>query len=271
VTTPGPQKANINAVAKRLAKMTDDGAPADELIAALSEAELTAINEFVEGGGDLDALVAKQASAGHLEVVDDGGTSGLKAGKAVDGFPVPAGARSTFSTSQAELFEISAPAREIIAFYKAKLRGRYALEDIPNGISIKDPESPFSFVVLTPNGDTLMLSLTRNVLAASTVKANTHNASNAIFGVIVPGKTSIIVKSETAVVLRSRMGMAELCDYFRNKYGNLPKVVSVGDPEGATPSCVIANSGGNYEWQAITAVNDPQSAGALMISISKAQ
>jgi hypothetical protein len=277
-----PKSADINAIAKRLAAAIKNNTPADELYAMFSEEEQRAIETFVEGGGDLDALVEKYAGAQAVAVPpvekdpsespepSDSGT-GLKAGKAIDGFPVPAGARSTFSTAQAELFEISAPGRDIIAFYKRQLRGRYAMEDIPNGLSIKDPDSPFSFVVLSANGDTLMLSLTRNVLAPSTEAANTHDADEAVFGVKIPGKTTIIVRSDTAVVLRSRMSMEKMCDYLRNNYGKLPKVVTVGDPDGATPSCVVANSGGDYPWQAITAVNDPQSEGALMISIAKKQ
>lgn len=265
-------------------------AEVERIMGSLTAEELTQLQKLngLDGGDDAAAMgaelgkmmqdlgKARFAVENALEVDNAGGAplvapaSTLKPGKAIDGFPVPEGANPTISTPQAELFEIQANPRDIMAFYKGQLQGRYPLEEIPNGLSIKSQESPFSFITLSPNGDAFYLSLSRNVMAPETGKASrTNPAGETVFGVDIPGDMSVIMRSEMAIVLRSRRPLAEVCTYFTDRYGRLEKVMVISDFEAATPTCVVANSGGPHPWQAISILPDPQAKGAVMISIAK--
>ena len=70
------------------------------------------------------------------------------------------------------------------------------------------------------------------------------------------------------MVMRSRKGMKHLCDFYEQRYGSLKGVMVMRNDEDATPSCTIAAAMNNdTPWMAIAIVNDPMSAGAVMISV----
>jgi tRNA A-37 threonylcarbamoyl transferase component Bud32 len=272
-----PEMANL---LTRLATRIGKGENPETVLASLSGKDLVTLQKFAEQGGDLDEVFASFEAPGddpdedgaeplETQLTDEVPTSTLQPGTPVDGFPVPAGARNTVSTPQAELFEVKAPAREIILFYRQQLQGRYPVEEIPNGLSIKSSDSPFSFVTLSANGDSFLLNLTRNVLAPETEKAGKQKDGETIFGLEIPDGCSVIVRSEQALVLRSRMALADVCAHFFSRYGGLPNVVVVNNSEADSPACVLASSNGKYEWQAVSMVPDPQSPGSVMISIAK--
>jgi serine/threonine-protein kinase len=264
-------------------------AEAARIMGTLNQAELLQLQKLGDLGegfdeaaeAKLEALVKEVgALEGVVEALDSGvppttgggvPPSSLRPGTPIDGFPVPEGARKSASTPQAELYEIQANPREVMAFYRHQLAGRYIVEDMPNGLQVKSQDSPFSFITLSANGDTFFLSLSRNVMAPETQKASRPaEGGETVFGVEIPPDSSIIMRAEMNVVLRNRKSMNELCKWFTDRYGRLEKIMVMHDPEAATPSCVLANSGGPHAWQAIAIVNDPQVQGALMISISKA-
>jgi tRNA A-37 threonylcarbamoyl transferase component Bud32 len=266
----------------RLATRIGKGENPESVLESLSGKDLVTLQRFAEQGGDLDAIFESFAAPGGAPDLDPDEEDGVEApihaevpastlqpGPPVDGFPVPAGARNTVSTPQAELFEIKAPAREIILFYKQQLSGRYTVEEIPNGLQVKNSDSPFSFITLSANGDAFLLNLTRNVLAPETEKAGKQKDGETVFGLELPDGCSVIVRSEQALVLRSRMSLADVCAHFFSRYGGLPNVVVVNNSEADSPACVLASSNGKYEWQAVSMVPDPQSPGSVMISIAK--
>ncbi len=193
-------------------------------------------------------------------------TTTLEAGEAIDGFPVPKDARLTASTTQAEVFETEITPKDAIAFFKAKLHGKYTVSDVPNGIAIAEQESPFSYVTFSPFGDRYYMMLARNALAPRPDKPK--GPPPPAFGVEFPDDASLIMKSEQATAMRSRLGFANVCDFYDKKYGGIKGVMVMRNDEGATKSCTIAAAmAQDTPWMAIAIVEDPTSAGAVMISV----
>ncbi len=194
-------------------------------------------------------------------------TTAVEAGESIDGFPLPKDAQVVTSSPQAEMYETAVPPLDVLGFYRAKLHGKYTLKDVPNGLMIEDQTSPFSYVTLTPNGDRYYLMLARNSLVPAK-KAN--GPLPAAYGVEFPPDASLIMRSEQATVARSRLGFAEVCSFYEQKYGNIKGVMVMKDPEAEQPYCTIAASTAEgIEWMAVAIVNDPMSKGAVMISVAK--
>src|SRR5690606_7320062 len=116
--------------------------------------------------------------------------------------------------------------RDVVAFYQGKLRGRYPLEAVPNGLMVKGDKSPFSFVMLQNNGDRYYLILQRNTLAPVTKPVGSLPPA---YGVEFPADATLIIRSEQAVVARSRLAVATVCEFFDTKYGALEGVMVMKD------------------------------------------
>ena len=213
-----------------------------------------------------EAPVALVPASDPSPVLEDVPTTAIEAGEPLEGFPLPKDARHMTSASQAEMYETALEPRAVIAFYKATLHGKYSVKDVPNGVMIEDEQSPFSYVVLSPNGDRYYLILQRNLLAPK--PAAPAGPPAPVFGVDFPADASLIMRSEQATVMRSRLGMKQVCDFYEAKYGALKGVMVMRDDAAATPYCTIAATmSEETAWMAIAIVNDSTSAGAVMISV----
>jgi serine/threonine-protein kinase len=192
-------------------------------------------------------------------------------GMPIDGFPIPARARITTSTPQVEMLESDLSGAAVIAFYKAKLAGRYGdLQDIPNGLMIAGAETPFSTVSVMNGADTLNIVLSRNALAKSSGPKDLSGKT--YFGVAAISDASVIAKMDNVAVLRSRKAMREVCAFYTSRYSEFTGVVTVQDVEADPPYCnMAAGADAETDWQAIAVVDDPTSKGAVMISISAKQ
>jgi len=189
----------------------------------------------------------------------------VEAGEPVDGFPIPKEVTLKNSSPQAEMYETALPPRDVIGFYKAKLHGKYALTDSPNGLMIADQGSPFSVISFSPMGDRFYLILSRNALAPPPKQAKGPPAP--AFGIEFPDDASMIMKSEQAVVMRSRKPLKEVCSFYVDKYSNLKNVTTMRNDEDATPSCTISAMESDVPWMMVAIINDTMSAGAVMISV----
>ncbi len=195
-------------------------------------------------------------------------TTTVAAGESIDGFPLPSDATSVTSTPQTEMYETANAPRDVLQFYRAKLHGKYKLKDMPNGLMIEDQNSPFSFINLSANGDRWYLMLQRNALAPASDKP--AGPLPAAFGVEFPPDASLIMRSDQAVVARSRLGFAAVCEFYDTKYGKIEGIIVMKDLEAETPYCTIAASMvEGSEWMAVAVVNDPMSKGAVMISVAR--
>jgi serine/threonine protein kinase len=247
-----------------------------------------ALKQFEGDDGQVAALLQKLAAddpqvAAMLKQLGDGGvldagheggsptegavpTTTVEEGEPIDGFPLPKGARATTSAAQMEMFETALGAREVIGFYKAKLHGKYTVKDVPNGLMVESQDSPFSYITVQPNGDVIYLVLSRNALAEKPQKPS--GPPPPAFGVEFPDDASMIVRSEQAIVMRSRKAHKELCDWYESKYGSIKGVMVMRDLESSYPSCTIAAATAeDTAWMAIAIMKDPNSAGAMMISV----
>jgi hypothetical protein len=188
----------------------------------------------------------------------------IEEGPPVDGFPVPKDVKLLASTPQAEVFETGIGPRDAIAFYKSKLSGRYRVGDVPNGIMIEGPDTPFSYVTFTPYADRFNMVLTRNALAAQPDKP--AGPPPPAFGVGFPDDATLVMKSEQAVAMRSRKPFDEVCAFYEKQFGGIKGVMVMRDDD--TPSCTIAASmAQGTAWLAVAVVKDPMSTGALLISV----
>ena len=191
-------------------------------------------------------------------------------GMPIDGFPVPARARVTTSTPQADILETDLTGREIIDFYMAKLAGRYgAVQEVPNGVMIAGEDTPFSTVSIMSMGEGLNIVLARNSMAKNAGKA-VSVAGQDFFGVTAVEESSIMIKTPDVATLRTRRPMAEVCAFYTERFGNLKGVTVLQDVEAASPYCNFA-AGPEAEtlWGGIAILPDPSSTnrGSLMISI----
>jgi len=195
-------------------------------------------------------------------------TTDLAEGMPIDGFPVPARARITTSTAQAEILETDLTAREVLTFFKAKLAGRYgALTDIPNGLMIGGDEAPFSTLSVMTMGDRLNIVLARNAMAKAATAPPSLEGKR-FFDVPAIPDASIVMKSPQVAVLRSRASMVEACRFYTEQLAALDGVTTVQDAAADTPYCNFAASAeAKTAWQGVAIVVDPTSKGALMISI----
>ncbi len=201
-----------------------------------------------------------------LEPEEDRGP--LRPGTPIDGFPVPAGARPFMSSPQAEMYEVYGDPGDVLRFYRAELRGKYALQPIPNGLSIADQASPFTAVVLTQSADGFYLTLPRNALAPASRHASDVPVGADLFGTSAPAGCSLILRQDTTVVLRSRQPLADVCRHFIDRHRGAG--VNVYETAGDTPMCQLTRMEGPADaWNAISVLNDPQSQGAVMISIMR--
>jgi serine/threonine protein kinase len=192
----------------------------------------------------------------------------LRPGAPIDGFPVPAGARPFMSSPQAEMYEVFADPADVLRFYRAELRGRYALQPIPNGVSISDPASPFTAVVLAQSADGYYLTLPRNALAPASRKAAELAADEDLFGTVAPAGSARFMRQDTTVMLRSRLPLTEVCRHFIERHRGAG--VDTFENGGDTPMCQLSrDEPPPGEWSAISVLPDPQSAGAVMISITR--
>jgi hypothetical protein len=165
-----------------------------------------------------------------------------------------------------EMFETTLAPRDLMGFYKAKLFGRYSVKDVPNGLMIEDQDSPFSYITLTPNGDSHWLIYQRNALAPKPDKPPEPLAP--AFGVEFPADATMYMRSEQAMVARSRLPFKEVCDFYEKKYGGMKGVMVMRDDQGEMPTCTVAATmAEDTKWMAVAIVNDPTSAGAVMISV----
>jgi len=99
-----------------------------------------------------------------LDTASDKPSTTIPEGRPIDDFPMPREITLTSSSPQAEMYETPLTPAELIGFYKAKLHGRFILKDIPNGLSVDDPKSPFTSITFSPYGDRYFLILARNVM-----------------------------------------------------------------------------------------------------------
>jgi serine/threonine protein kinase len=191
-------------------------------------------------------------------------TTSIPAGAPIDGFPVPREVTPTSSSPQGEVYETPLTPQEIMGFYRAKLHGVYAIKEALNGLLIDDPKTPYTGVTFSPYGDRFYLMLTRNPLVPTKVTGPLAPG----FGVEFPPDSSLIMRSPQAVVVRSRKPFAEVCEFFMSRYGNVPNVIASKDAEAAQPYCMLAGAAAEkIEWSAISIMKDPNSPGALMISV----
>ena len=192
-------------------------------------------------------------------------------GMPIDGFPIPARARITTSTPQVEMLETDLAGADVIAFYKAKLAGRYGdLQEIPNGLMIAGDKTPFSTISVMNGADNLSIILSRNALAKTSGPKDISGKS--YFGVAAIDDASVIAKMDNVAVLRSRKSMREVCAFYTDRYSEVTGVVTAKDVEANPPYCnMAASADAKTVWQAIAVVDDPTSKGAIMISISAKQ
>jgi serine/threonine protein kinase len=192
----------------------------------------------------------------------------IAVGESIDGFPLPSDATIVTSSPQTEMYETANAPRDVLQFYRAKLHGEFKLKDMPNGLMIEDQDSPFSFITLSANGDRWYLILQRNALAPASAKP--AGPMPAAFGVEFPPDASLIMRSDQAVVARSRLGFAAVCEFYETKYGSIQGMMVMKDLEAETPYCTVAASMvEGSEWMAVAVVNDPMSKGAVMISVAR--
>jgi len=210
---------------------------------------------------DTDETPPKRDAAGPAPT-----TTVEASAQTVEGFPLPADARHVTSAAQTEMYETAVPGRDVVAFYKARLHGRYTVSDVPNGLMIAEQDSPFSYIILSPNGDRFYRMFQRNALAPRPDKP--AGPPPPAFGVEFPEDATMIMKSEQAMVMRSRLPFKKVCDFYQDKYGSLKGVMVMRDEDGAQPTCTIAAAmAEGTPWMAVAIVNDPTSAGAVMISV----
>ena len=188
----------------------------------------------------------------------------LAEGMPIDGFPVPARARTTASTAHSEMLETDLDPEEILNFYQVKLGKTYKLSPIPNGLSISDRSSPFSSITLSAaGGDRTHIIFVRNALA----KRKVVKERGDFFDVkVIPGAT-VLFKNPQAVALRSRKPFAEICAFYNQQLGDINGVTVVKDVSAKTPYCNFVQQGADVAWQGLSMTPDPTSPGATMISI----
>jgi len=251
----------------------DREAEAGDREAEASDHEAEAGDREAEAGDREAEAGDREAEAGDREAGDgdQAPTTKLAEGMAIDGFPVPARARLSTTTAQAEILETDLSAAEVIGFYRAKLAGRYSdIQKIPNGLMIGDEKSPFSTISVMNMGDTVNIVLARNALAKT---SGTKSAEDKVyFGVPAIDDASITAKMRGVAVLRSRKTMDEVCAFYTDALGEIDGVVMVQDTKADPPYCNFAAGGdAKTEWQGVAIVDDPMTKGALMISIQARQ
>ncbi len=216
-----------------------------------------------EGTDDPDEGTDKEPI--KAEVEGPAPTTSIEVGESVDGFPLPKDARSTGSTPQGEMFETAVAPRDLVGFYRAKLHGKYKLRDVPNGLEVSDPDSPFSYITFSMVSDRTYLVLSRNALAPQPEKKGPPPPA---FGVDFPPDATLTMKTEQAVIMRSRQKLTPTCDKFIATYGSVKGAMVWRDDQGQTPLCTITvTNNPDVAWMSITVMSDPMTTGALMITV----
>lgn len=188
----------------------------------------------------------------------------VTAGASIDGFPLPDDVTSVTSSPQMEMYESAYSARDLIGFYRAKLHGRYKVEDMANGLMLKGEDTPFSYVMVQNNGDRNYLMLSRNPLAPK--KAD--GPLPAAFGVDFPPDATLVMRSAQAVVARSRQSLASVCAFYEAKYSGRDGFMWLNNLDSSTPTCMVSATGEDSDWSGLAIMADPMSPGAVMISVA---
>lgn len=188
----------------------------------------------------------------------------VTAGDSIDGFPLPDDVTSVTSSPQMEMYESAYSARDLLGFYRAKLHGRYKVEDMANGLMLKGEDVPFSYVMIQNNGDRNYLMLSRNPLAPKKADGPLPSA----FGVDFPPDATLVMRSAQAVVARSRQSLASVCGFYEAKYSGRDGFMWLNNLDSATPSCVVSATGEDSQWSGLAIMADPMSPGAVMISVA---
>lgn len=197
---------------------------------------------------------------------DDGPapTTTVPEGSSIDGFPLPSDVVSVTSAPQAEMYETSLSGRELIGFYRAKLHGRYRVEEMGSGLMVKDEDAPFNYVMVQNNGDRNYLMLSRNPMAPKKADGPLPPA----FGVEFPPDATLVMRSPQAVVARSRQSLASVCAFYEAKYSGRDGFIWLNNLDSTTPSCVASATAEDSPWTGIAIINDSMAPGAVMISVA---
>ncbi len=240
-----------------------DRIPPTEEAAAPGGSEPATAEERPPNTADSPGTAAKPTPA-------EAPTTAIAEGMDIDGFPIPARARITGTTAQAEMLETDLPAADVLGFYKAKLAGKYGeLQEIPNGLMIKG-DSPFSIVSITPlGGGRLTLVLSRNAFFKGAATPGGSVQQKQFLGLDIIDGASVVFKAASHITLRSRKPLREVCDFYAAQVSDLEGVITLRmEDSDTTPTCNFAAAQApDLPWIGINAVADPMSKGAIMINL----
>jgi hypothetical protein len=122
--------------------------------------------------------------------------------------------------------------------------------------------------VLAHSADGYYLTLPRNALAPAARNVSQLLDGEDLFGTTAPSGSARILRQDTTIVLRSRLPLADVCRHFIDRHRGAG--VHTFENGGETPMCQLSREDGPPDaWNSISVLPDPQSEGAVMISIMR--